>query len=112
MNSNCTDAAATDTTMDAAETILAQMGGAGRLTAMLGAKHFNGSVDALSFKFTAPSTNKANHIEIKLRHDDTYDVTWRYLRGLNVTIKGEAFGLQVGDLCDYFERTTSLRLSL
>ncbi len=103
---------AADTTMDVAETIAAQLGGMGRLAAMLGAKHFNGTADALSFKFAAKATNGANHIEIKLMPDDTYDITWRNLRGLTVTNKGEAFGLQVGDLRRYFTRTTGLYLSL
>jgi hypothetical protein len=40
-----------NTNLDVANTILAQLGGAGRLRAMLGTKQFVGHKDALSFRF-------------------------------------------------------------
>ena len=111
MNSSKQTAAATN--MDVAETIAAQMGGTSRLTAMLGAKHFNGDADSLTFKFTAPAKNKANCIKITLDHDtDTYTVQWYTIRGINVKEGACLTMVHVDALRGVFERATELRLSL
>ncbi len=57
-----------------ANTILAQLGGGGRLTAMIGATNFLGSANSLQFRFAAPATNGANSVRIVLDASDTYTV--------------------------------------
>lgn len=113
MNSNRNESAATSTSMDVAETIAAQLGGTGRLTAMLGAKHFMGDADSLTFKWSAPAKNKANCIKITLDHDtDTYTVQWYTIRGINVKEGACLTMVHVDALRGVFERATELRLSL
>jgi len=67
-------------------TIVAQLGGMGRLTAMLGAKHFVGDESSLTFKWSARAKNKANCVKITLDHaTDTYTVQWYTMRGFTFT---------------------------
>ena len=104
---------ATDTTLDVANTILAQLGGAGRLTAMIGAKHFVGDATSLTFKWTAPSTNKANCAVITLdREADAYTVRFCRVARLDVAEKGTREGVQLAELRRVIEGATGLRLSL
>jgi hypothetical protein len=67
--------------MNIAETIASQMGGAGRLRAMLGAR-LVGYEDALAIKFPNRQRSKGNYVKITLRADDTYDMEF-----MNVTMK-------------------------
>ena len=57
-----------------ANTILAQLGGGGRLTAMIGAKDFLGDANSLKFRFAAPAKNGANLVRVQLDASDTYTV--------------------------------------
>lgn len=57
-----------------ANTILAQLGGGGRLTAMIGAQNFLGDATSLKFQFAAPAKNGANLVRIQLDPSDTYTV--------------------------------------
>lgn len=57
-----------------ANTILAQLGGSGRLTAMIGATDFLGNGNRLKFRFTAPAKNGANLVRVQLDASDTYTV--------------------------------------
>lgn len=57
-----------------ANTILAQLGGRGRLEAMIGAKNFLGDAKSLQFRFAAPAKNGANSVRVQLDASDTYTV--------------------------------------
>lgn len=64
-----------------ANTILAQLSGEGRLTAMIGAKDFFGDANSLKFRFTAPATNGANLVRVQLDASDTYTVEFYKIGG-------------------------------
>jgi hypothetical protein len=95
-----------------ANTILEQLGGAGRLTAMIGAKNFVGDENSLQFGFTAKSKNKANKIVIRLMPDDTYKVTFWTVRGVKFMKGAERFDVYADSLRSLIESETGLYLSL
>lgn len=66
-----------------AETILHQLGGPGRLRAMLGIKSFQMGPSELSFRFPQRQRSKPNHVEVKLTPRDLYCVTFYRIDGLN-----------------------------
>ena len=68
-----------------ATTIAAQLGGIGRLKAMIGADKFAFGERHLQFRFAARATNGANSVTITLDGSDTYTVTfYRIGRGFSV----------------------------
>jgi hypothetical protein len=94
-----------------AETTLAQLGGAGRLSTMVGAKHFSHDVKgALSFRFAG--CKKANHIEITLNGKDLYDIQFYKLGRYEIKKVKEYGDIYADMLQDVIERYTGLCLSL
>lgn len=101
-----------------ASTLLRQMGGMGKLTAMIGASGFGrGTTDghpSLTFKFKG--SKKANVVTIILDPSDTY--TLRFVKmgsaatAYKVTPAGEFSGVYADALKPTFERFTGLYLSL
>lgn len=100
------------TDMTVANTILSQMGGAGRLAAMTGAKHFAGSENKVSFQFKG--SRKANAVSVELEPSDTYRVKFFKInaRKLDLAVVNEVEGVYHDQLVPIFERTTGLYLSL
>ena len=93
-------------------TIISQLGGSGRLNAMIGAKDFLSIEHGLSFKFTAKAKNKSNYIKIILNGNDLYDVTFGYARGFNYTVRSEHSDVYAESLIQLIERETELFLSM
>lgn len=94
-----------------AETTLMQLGGYGRLKAMIGAEFFSyDDKGTLTFKFKG--CRKANYLEVVLDADDTY--TMVFLKITNPTRKevGKFSGLYCDQLQGIFENETGLYLSL
>ena len=98
--------------MTVATTIANQLGGTGKLKAMIGAKYFVGDNNSLAFRFTAKSKNKSNLINIKLTSLDLYDVTFYKYRNGQTKIVEEANGLYCDMLKTYIEKALELKLSL
>jgi hypothetical protein len=107
---------------DVAMTIIKQMGGMGRLKAMVGAKDFvsysaaseskyGEGLGGVAFKF-AKSKGKPNYVKIILDPSDTYTVTFGSIRGYQLKDEDEISGVYVSNLRDLFERKTGLYLSL
>jgi hypothetical protein len=98
-----------------ANTILKQLGGAGRLKAMVGAKDFVGDKNALTFKHMK-SAKGTFAVRITLLPDDTYEMQfygWPYRgRGGIPEVKTTVSGLHSGDLIHAFEGYTGLALGL
>jgi len=93
-----------------AETIIEQLGGS--LTIMIGAYNiFHHAEGALSFRFRARASNKANHCKVTLVND-LYTVVFTSIRGTKVTVKGTFEGISNDQLKDLFERETSLYLTV
>jgi hypothetical protein len=96
-----------------ANTILAQLGGSGRLVQMIGAKHFVGSANALTFQFAGRGArNQSNCIRITLDPWDTYTVEFLSCRGVKVTPKGTFTDIYADGLRELIEHETGLYLSL
>jgi len=101
-----------------ASTLIRQMGGMGKLTAMLGASGFGrGSTDghpSLTFKFKG--SKKANVVTIILDPSDTYTLRFAKMASAakfyEVTPAGEFSGVYADALKPTFERFTGLYLSL
>ena len=99
------------TASSVASTILDQMGGTRRLSAMTGAHAFADHGSGVSFLFPNRQRSKGNGIKITLRND-LYDVEFR-----NVSIRGakkvKAYdGVYADQLVPIFEKQTGLYLRL
>lgn len=101
--------------MTVAETIIDQLGGTGRLSAMIGAKDFvslsepgRGGVQ-FSFKGSSKTGNSAHII---LTSGDLYDVEFWYVRGMNFKEVAHFEGLMWDQLIPTFEKQTKMYLSL
>jgi hypothetical protein len=97
---------------EVAQTILKQMGGTGKLAAMVGAKDFIAYPNGVAFKFMDPGAGKPNYVKIVLNASDTYDLEFGRLRGMNYKVIKTADDVYVESLRSLFERTTGLYLSL
>lgn len=100
------------TDLAVANTIGAQLGGTGRLRAMIGADNFVGSVNSLQFKFKARAKNGANTLRVRLAADDTYTVEFWKVRGVSVSKLSEQSDVYADNLRAVFEHETGLYLSL
>jgi hypothetical protein len=88
------------------------MGGFGKLKAMLGARNFVWIKDGVTFTWPSRQRSRGNGVEITLRPDDTYDVTF-----YNVSVKArkkvkEYSNVYADALKRVFQDQTGLRLSL
>lgn len=94
-----------------AKTIIEQMGGAGKIRAMVGVKTFMVSEDGVSFQFKG--SRKMNCVRITLDPSDTYTMTLYKLMPKKMELKkiGEFDGLFWDQLKPVFERETGLYLS-
>ena len=101
-----------------ANTILNQMGGARRLTAMTGAKNFlfghkgEGIVGGISFKFPRPRRGAPNFCKILLTTGDTYTVEFGSCHGFNYKVKSNTPTVYADMLKAVFEKETGLYLTL
>lgn len=94
------------------EMTLAQLGGAGRLSMMIGAHTFTQSDRALTFKFKARAKDGINCVRITLQADDCYRVEFIRLRGVDFWTKGDVEGVYNDSLKRLIESKTGLSLSL
>lgn len=99
---------------DTASTLIKQLGGMGKLVAMVGAKDVmrterNGH-PALSFKFKG--STKANYVIITLDPSDTYTLQFGKIVKYDLKPTGEFHGVYAAQLKPTFERFTGLYLSL
>lgn len=98
------------TDMEVAETILRQMGGAGRLKMMIGAKDFVGDKDSVQFRWAARSKNLANKLRVTLLPSDTYRMDFYRVKraGRELAPVSSHEGVYAEDLVPIFERETGL----
>jgi len=96
---------------DIAGTIAQQMGGVGRLKAMLGAtvmKIENG----ISIKWPSKQRSKGNYVEIVLNAGDTYDVKFFNASGSNKKPVASYDDIYADRLVDTFEKQSGYYLRL
>jgi len=108
--------------MQVANTILLQMGGAGKIKAMTGAKNFTALPSGVSFQF--PNRKGPNYVKVTLEADDTYTVEFGKKAGVQALMSGkvdvdniykklsEHKDIYFDQLKDLFESETGLYLSL
>ena len=107
-------------TLKPADIICHQMGGQGRLKAMIGAHDFFSDNNGQTLVFKFRSCRKANYIKITLNSMDTYDLEFVKIPSLNAMMKKNAKpvtvhtaeGIYNDMLKDVFESFTGLYLTL
>jgi len=86
-----------------------------RLKAMIGGKNFasdkNDQCGAVSFRFTAKSSNKSNFVKVTLTFMDVYTVEFGSIRSLKYKTISNFENIYCDDLKQLFERETGLYLS-
>ena len=97
--------------MSIGQEILNQLGGAGRLKAMINAKNFVALDAGLRFRHM-PGKNGANMAEIKLNGNDLYDVKFYKVRGPDAKLIAEDEDVFVGDLAGRFRDVSGLAIRL
>jgi hypothetical protein len=98
--------------MDVAKTILQQMGGVGRLSAMIGAKYFTASGNGVSFKIGGGAKKGINGIRVNLNSMDTYDVSFIKMRKYEQKVVAEVNGVYCDQLKSVVENNIGMYLSL
>lgn len=94
------------------EEILKQLGGAGKLRAMIGAKDFVSGPDRLYFKWPGKRAT-GNGVRIILHGSDTYDVEFVWASGTKAPVGVKRLtGIYADQLRSVFEKQTGLYLSL
>lgn len=95
------------------EIIIKQLGGAGKLKAMIGARNFLLLPKGVAFRWPAKQRSKGNYVEITLRPDDTYDVEFSTLGKLGKKQVRKTYSNVYADaLGKVFTSQTGLRLRL
>ena len=98
--------------LQVANTILAQLGGAGRLGAMVGAHSFVGDERSLTFRIKARAKGGIKAIKVTLDPSDTYSVRFVAIRGTKVRAVAELDDVHAENLRECIEHETGLVLSL
>lgn len=96
--------------MDVAQTIIKQLGGIGRLSAMTGAYNFIYDTCSIQFKFR--NRTGPNFCKVTLDPDDTYTVEFGRLVKWELRQPKKVEGIYCDGLIPLFEKTTGLYLSL
>ena len=100
---------------EVAKTILSQLGGQGRLVAMLGASSFSAGEfkegEGVSFRIAAKARNKAKAIVITLNARDLYDVRFVAMKGFDAVDVDKLEGVDCEALKPAIEAKLGLMLS-
>jgi len=95
------------------DTILKQLGGYGRVKAMIGVKHFLTLKNGLAFKWPSRKRSKGNYVEITLTPDDLYDMEFFTVdKWGDKKPRKKYAGIMFDQLIPTFERQTGLALRL
>lgn len=95
-------------TRENAQEIVNQLGGAGRLKAMVGVEYFIFSCEKQSVGFKFEGNPEMEYVNITLNYKDLYDMTFYYKDKVITELKD----IYNDQLIDVFEDTTKLYLSL
>lgn len=93
-----------------AQQIINQLGGIGKLTAMIAINKIVYSENGVKFMFKG--SKKSNLVQITLGANDTYTMKLYSFKGIEVNLVKELSGLFNSQLKQGFENATGLRLSL
>ena len=93
-----------------ASTAINQLGGMGRLGAMINARDFMILKAGAQFRFSG--SRKANVVKIKLSENDTYTIEFWKSRGIKWNKVEEFDGVYADQMISIFQDVTGLALSL
>lgn len=99
-------------TLEDANIIIEQLGGFGKLKAMVAAQQYYIDDENSSVGFKFKGSEIANVVDIKLTALDLYDITFKKIQRFEVTIVKQFKGMFAEDLIPTFEDFTGLYLSL
>ena len=101
------------THLQVAETIIEQMGGVRKLTAMIGARQFTGSENSVQFGFSGSRIANKCRVELDFASDTYTFQLWKWNKKTGDIVKVyELEGAYFDMLIDLFESQTKLYLSL
>jgi hypothetical protein len=95
-----------------AETIIQQLGGFGKLQAMVGAINFIYSNNDKYIAFKFKGSKKVNYVKITLNGKDLYDIEFKKLWGNKIKDIDSYNDVYAENLKPLFEKVTGLFLSL
>ena len=98
--------------MSTAEKIVEQLGGAGKLNAMIGAREFIPLNHGVQFTFPQQTRSKPNHVRIRLNGKDLYDIEFYRRAGIHFTILDDVCDVPVENLRSAIEKGIDKDLSL
>jgi hypothetical protein len=98
--------------MSIAKIIAEQLGGIGRIRAMLGATVIREQGDGLKIRWPSRTPSKGNCVVVRLCPSDTYEVTFWSIRNLNCKVVAQVSDVYADDLVNVFEAQTGYRLRL
>jgi hypothetical protein len=107
---NYTMNTANETALTVAQTILAQLGGTGRLAMMCGCKQFMADSNSVLFK-VGSNAKKVTACRVVLDPSDTYTVEFYAGRGLNIRKVSECSDVYADMLREIFESKTGMYLT-
>lgn len=100
------------TNMEIANTILDQIGGAGRVKAFIGVKQYVAIENGLQVNFKAKAANSANIFQVILDPSDTYTLKFFRARGIDCKPIGrDISGIYCDQLKGIIEEKLGLRLT-
>jgi len=98
--------------MSIATIIAEQLGGIGRIRAMLGATVIMDEGDGLKIRWPSRTPSKGNCVIVRLCPSDTYEVTFWSIRNLDCKVVAQVSDVYAEDLVRVFEGQTGYRLRL
>jgi hypothetical protein len=101
---------ANEAALTVAQTILSQLGGAGRLAMMCGCKNFLADENSVQFK-VGSNAKKVTACRVVLEPSDTYTVEFYAGRGVNIRKVSECSDVYADSLRSMFESKTGMYLS-
>jgi len=112
MNANSKGESEVSENLMIAKVIAAQLGGS-RFAVMTGANRMLAVERGLQFKLPSNfAKDGINCVEVKVNGSDLYDLSFKRIRGLNVTLVAEADNIYADELRSVFAEATGLALSL
>ena len=95
-----------------AQTIINQLGGAGRLKAMVNARNFGKTADENGLVFRFSGSKLMNYIKIKLNVNDLYNIEYYKVWGVKIKTVMTEEDVYGEDLIRFISETTGLDLAL
>lgn len=94
-----------------AQKILDHLGGANKLSLMIGAKNFQYHIKDLGFRYAKTHCNNSNHVQIKLMPSDLYKLEFWNICGVDCEVVETIDNVYAENLAETFQKATGLYLA-